>query len=725
MALILSVPTVLLAGLSILGVADQTRVTRQADAAVAGVELVLATQELIHSLQRERGLTSGLLGGETGYRAQVDAQRRRSDESRAALDRLLARGGSPGAGAVRAALGRLAELGTTRGSVDAGRIARPVMLDFYTAAITALNDAAAGGDLTQPDPELRRGLAALSVLGRAKEATALERGHLNGVFAVGSFTQDDYLRFTEVRATKLDAFAQFSRTATPRRALALESALRTPAAVTAAAYEQRALGGARGERLGLNPPTWWDAMTTVVDDMRTVQRGIGDDVRARAAQIETGATQRLAGYAAAAVLTLVAALLVWLSTFRSIVRPLGALAGEARDAAERRLPAAMERIQAAEDPATVVPDSVRSELARRDDEFAAVTEALDHLRETAVRLAVEQAVMRRNTAESLANLGRRNQNLVRRQLGFITALEREETDPDQLADLFELDHLATRMRRNAESLLVLVGEHGPRRRSGPVAVGDVLRSAFAEVEDYRRVVLRRADDALVQGSAAAEISHLLAELIENALAFSPPELEVEVQARGTGAEYHIAIVDQGVGMTPEAMATANARLRGEQNFLVTPARNLGHYVVGVLAARLGIEVRLHDSPLNGVTARVALPANLLAAPPAKPVPAGSAAHAGTGRRAAPEPGHATAAGRVAVASPPADDLATTRNGLVKRRPGDRALRRPARPAGSPAPNGVERSPGEVRSMLDDLRSGVRRAQQDRPGGPPAYPTESD
>src|SRR5205807_2664771 len=152
-------------------------------------------------------------------------------------------------------------------------------------------------------------------------------------------------------------------------------------------------------------------------------------------------------------------------------------------------------------------------------------------------------------------------------------------------------------------------------------VGDVLRSAFAEVEDYQRVVLPWVEDAWVTGTAAAEVSHLLAELVENALTFSPPDQKVVVHAHKAGSRYHITIVDQGVGMSPATLATANSRLRGEQSFLVAPTKNLGHYVVGQLAERLGVLVWLYDTPGGGVTCRVVLPAALFevpekAAPPA-------------------------------------------------------------------------------------------------------------
>jgi hypothetical protein len=248
---------------------------------------------------------------------------------------------------------------------------------------------------------------------------------------------------------------------------------------------------------------------------------------------------------------------------------------------------------------------------RATTEIRSVADALDRLQGAAYQLATEQALQRRRTIESLANLGRRNQNLIRRQLGFITALEHEEIDPSALANLFELDHLATRMRRNAASLLVLVGASSPRQWPTAIPIADVIRAAVSEVEEYRRVVLRRVDDALVLGTGVGSIAHLMSELIENGLTFSPPDSEVEVQGRRLVDSYLIAVTDQGVGMSSEDLQRANGRLRGEEDFIAAPTRFLGHFVVGRLARETGIQVELLPSPVTGVTARVTLPATLL------------------------------------------------------------------------------------------------------------------
>jgi anti-sigma regulatory factor (Ser/Thr protein kinase) len=168
------------------------------------------------------------------------------------------------------------------------------------------------------------------------------------------------------------------------------------------------------------------------------------------------------------------------------------------------------------------------------------------------------------------------------------------------------------MRRNAESLLVLAGEASPRPWAQPLTVTDVIRAALSEVEEYRRVTLRRIDQIKVNGSVVAEVAHLLAELVENALSFSPPDSDVEIEGRRTSNGYLIAIVDHGLGMSPEAIAEANVRLSGSASFMAEPTKFLGHYVVGSLAKRHSIDVRLGEAPAAGVVARVLLPAALLA-----------------------------------------------------------------------------------------------------------------
>ncbi|WDF41230.1 nitrate- and nitrite sensing domain-containing protein [Streptomyces sp. T12] len=619
MAIVLAVPTCLLLALIGLGVADRAADWSAARGTEAQVGVLLRAQELVREVQRERGLTNGLLGGEAGYRDDVAAQRGRTDEARDALSAALDEesGALPGAAvsALRAADDPLATLTATREDVDAGTADRAATLRTYTKAVTALIDAESAGT-PDGDRRIAQGVQALQALARATEAVALERGSLNGVFAAGRFRAGEYLDFTEVRAARVAALGQFRQLAGGDQESALDGAFGTAAARRVGGYEARAERGADGSALAVPPGRWWADMTTLVDDLHGVQRAVGDDVRARADEAGSAATRQLGGFLALGALILAVAVALAVFSARSITRPLGALADEADAVAGSRLPEAVRQIQEADPDTPPAPQFARPRPPGGAREISRLAAALRNVEDTAVGLAAEQAVLRRTSTESLASLGRRNQSLLNRQLGLITTLESQELDPDALAELFELDHLATRMRRNAESLLVLAGEESPARSwKGTVAVADVVRSAVSEVEQYRRVAAVDIQQCGVRGHCVAELSHLLAELVENALMFSPPKQPVEVYGWRDGAEYCLAVVDRGIGMTPERLAESNAVLAGKGDSLHTaPTRFLGHHVVGALAARLGAHVELRPTQGTGVTAYVALPAVLIQEP---------------------------------------------------------------------------------------------------------------
>jgi signal transduction histidine kinase len=234
---------------------------------------------------------------------------------------------------------------------------------------------------------------------------------------------------------------------------------------------------------------------------------------------------------------------------------------------------------------------------------------------------------RRFTSEMLVNLARRNQSMLYRQLDIINQLEEKEQDPDALSDLFTLDHLATRVRRNAENLLVLAGEQPPRTWSAPVPLRDVVRAAIAETEDLDRVVFAVDDAIAVAGQSVADLTHLLAELTENAVRFSPPDTVVTVRVRPDRRDegaYMMTIEDWGVGMPPDDLAAANELLARPRDVDLAVAQRLGFHVVSRLAARHAIGVSLSTTPGSGVTAIVSLPAELFAETGDRPAPAPAA-----------------------------------------------------------------------------------------------------
>jgi signal transduction histidine kinase len=739
--------------------------------------VAMSMADVVHQLQLERGLTNGLLFDDQRFQQMLLDQRGNTDRALTQLGQTLDGSTISGRDVVRRALDTLnAGLTEIRGGVDARHADRGQTFDYYTDRIAAFNGIQFGlaespGSDQAHSSELRSRWKTLAYVNTTIEQTAQEAAFMTGIFAQDHIQLGDYVRFISTRARRDQAITIARLTATPAEVASWRAVLAGPdagavnlAENVAAAFPQNSLGHR------VDDLTWWNRNAGLLDQEHSVRATLGADIHATAQNEQRHAELVLAIYLFGAVLIAAVEVFLVLGSMRSIIRPLAALQKEADDVASNRLPSSVTTWHAQAEPTPPQPVQTPSTAGA---EIASVAEALDRVQTTAFELAAEQAQLRKNTTESLANLGRRNQNLVRRLLGFISELEKEELDPSALSNLFELDHLATRMRRNAESLLVLVGEISPRPWAEPIPLGDIIRAGLSEVEAYRRVVLRRVDETFVIGSAAGELAHMLAELIENGLAFSPPDLEVEIYGRRNGAGYILAVVDHGVGMTKEELAIANARLRGEEEYLVAPTRFLGHYVVGRLAQRLGIDVELTVSPVGGIAARLALPTDLIVdrkalasgsgaewqevsayaagrpseaieaatvdtAPPKPDRPADGTAEATatdgvardsgrTVRRPAPAgPGNIRQpidAVVVETSRPVRPDVQLTRNGLVKRNrevapaaPPNAAV--PATgftPPVYPAPI-QERTPEEVRNMLSQFRSGHQRGEHVKPDG---------
>jgi signal transduction histidine kinase len=294
-------------------------------------------------------------------------------------------------------------------------------------------------------------------------------------------------------------------------------------------------------------------------------------------------------------------------------RRLRALRDAADDLAIQRLPGVVERLGRGDH---VDVSAEAPPLEAGPDEIGQVAAAFNRVQETAVRVAIEQAELRQGVRDVFLSLARRSQSLLHRQLGLLDAMERRATTPDALAELFRVDHLATRMRRNAENLIVLSGATAGRTWRKPVPMVDVMRAALAEVEDFSRVtVLPPAQVALV-GPAVGDVIHLLAELVENAVSFSPPHTAIRLSGAGAGDMFVIEVEDRGLGMTEEQRTEANAALRVPPEFLLDGTAQLGLYVVARLAHRHAIAVELRESPYGGTTAVVTLPSALVTAPSA-------------------------------------------------------------------------------------------------------------
>jgi signal transduction histidine kinase len=338
----------------------------------------------------------------------------------------------------------------------------------------------------------------------------------------------------------------------------------------------------------------------------SLTNAVNNELKSKEDTAKNSAWQRLIGLLGLAFLALAGAIIGSRGVMSSLLEPVEALTEQANRAAHQEIPALVAAINTME-PGTELMQATPFPVAG-NDEFSQLAKALNVMQDTAVSMAVDQARNRRGVSESLINLGRRNQGLLARTLTFIAELEQNERNPETLTHLFRLDHLTTRMRRNAESLLVLAGSEPPRVWTESVPISDIIRASLSEIESYGRVDLAGLDAAKVKGTSVSDLAHLLAELMENATNFSPPSSRVVVIGSNVSEGYLLSIRDNGIGMTQDEIDEANRRLSDAAMGDVTPSKVLGHYVVSKLAARHGIRVGLSQTiGSSGVTAEVLVP----------------------------------------------------------------------------------------------------------------------
>jgi signal transduction histidine kinase len=358
---------------------------------------------------------------------------------------------------------------------------------------------------------------------------------------------------------------------------------------------------------GITSETWFAAATGTFDAYRSVEKTLVDKAVADASQIAEDAKRDAFITGAIVVVALLAALVIAALMARAMGRSMRRLRNAAFKVAEQRLPMLVDQLSRT-DPGRV-DTRVQPIPITSHDEIGEVARAFDQVHREAVRLAAEQALLRGNVNAIFTNLSRRNQGLIEGQLTLITELENHEADPDQLENLFQLDHLATRMRRNGENLLVLAGAEPSRRWDQPVPLIDVMRAASSEVENYERIELTGVPDTDIHGTAVTDLVHLLAELLENATTFSSPQTRVRVTAtRLPDGRVMIEIHDKGIGLTAEDFADINHRLANPPTVDAAISQRMGLFVVGRLAERHGIRVQLRPSGEQaGTTSLVMLP----------------------------------------------------------------------------------------------------------------------
>jgi hypothetical protein len=622
---ILIAPLVALTLLTSLGIGANLATKVQAEDLRQEAAFATTLSRLVHELQHERDLSAGWVSG-----GRADDGRRDLDDQQARVNRALEAlrkdaqalkdDGSSFYGKVQTSLNGFSRLAEVRQSVedDSAATSAQQVLDSYSKLIGNLLAVDFEIARTADNHTLTRNVAAFVAMARLKEAASQERGLLHAVTAAGKFAPGEAQRLSALAGSQESWRSQFNAAATPEQHQALDQTLERADSEQATQLRDDVLGigpfqlatTAPSQPTTISPADWFRASTARIELLRGMEEDLLGDVDATAAAVQAGGSRR------ALIYTVILTALLWLTVglvllmATSMVRPLRTLTRTANEVADVRLPGLVEQLQQAKDPREldVVPEPVPVDST---DEIGQVSAAFNSVHSTAIQVATEQAALRRSIGDMFLNLARRSQTLIDRQLELMDDLEREETDPQTLENLFKLDHLATRMRRNSEDLIVLSGEAPPRRWTQPLPLLEVVRAAVAEVEDYQRVELLPIDETTgLAGHAVSDVVHLLAELIENATSFSAPGTKVQIAGQHISSGYVLEIEDRGLGMSDEELVEANERLANPPIVDFALSRMLGLYVVARLAQRYNIKVQLRHSWYGGITALVLLPPSL-------------------------------------------------------------------------------------------------------------------
>lgn len=505
-------------------------------------------------------------------------------------------------------IGRLDSLHDRRQAIDFGNVGRAQIFTDYTTTIGDIN-AMLGALSTLNNSDVARDTKVQVELANAREVLSQEDALLSGMLAAGRPTPAERTQFTELVGTHRYLYAQ---TAPDLRDPDRDYYIRITSTRQYARLKNLEDRFTRrvpsGKALGDIPVVWKTTVDSVLTRFRGMELSATSGAQARINPIATGILLRVALTGGLGLLAVAVPLAMSIWVARSVVRQLGAVRRAALELANERLPSVIERLRRGE---TVDAAAEAPPLKFGTEEIDQVGQAFNVARWTAIQSAIEEAALRRSFSEVYINLARRNQTLVQRQLTLLDAMERRVSEPDELEDLFRLDHLATRMRRHADGLIILGGQTPGRGWRKPVPVVDVVRAAAAEVEDYARVTVTPMPRFAIHGPAVADLIHLLAELIENATLFSPPDTAVQVTGQTVGHGFAIEVEDRGLSMDPERLAMANERLSKPPEFDPADSAQIGLFVVSRLAQRHNIEVTLRKSPYGGTTAIVLLPEQIV------------------------------------------------------------------------------------------------------------------
>ncbi|WP_038509041.1 sensor histidine kinase [Amycolatopsis japonica] len=569
-------------------------------------------------VQEERRLALRELAGDRSQHATLTEQRAKTDAAAQGVAAHLQKfiGDSPDSVQRNIATlnGLLQKMPQIRQSADSGQLPLLDAFTFYNQILDQFVDGLTG--LAQDAPNAENAYQRITAVPLFTAIDQMQRANALAAAAVagGGFTDETYRAYvTEVGSYRSQLESSVSRMLPDVKAKFDQLVASDPwKAVNT--VENTFLQNSKAT-LPIPEQTWLQAARGVSDAM---MRGFVEQSGTATTQAVDDADRTLITSAIAAAIALLVAIGVFVIALRLSNRLIGRLARlreDTLDVAEIRLPELVDRVRAGE---PVDLDDKGHFLDHGDDEIGQVAEAFNKAQQTAIAAAVEEARTREGTKTVFLNIAHRSQVIVHRQLKVLDQAERKQEDPEQLDTLFQLDHLSTRARRNAENLIILGGGQPGRQWRKPVTLAELTRGASAETEDFARVKTAKMPAMAVQGPVVGDLVHLLAELIDNATSFSPPQSRVELRGNVVGKGVVIEVEDQGLGIEPEQAAELNAMLADPPDFgimALSAEPRLGLFVVARLAARHGISVHLRESAYGGTRAIVLVRTDLLAPVP--------------------------------------------------------------------------------------------------------------
>ncbi|WP_344457802.1 ATP-binding protein [Actinocorallia aurantiaca] len=667
--------------------------------------VVEPVERLTASLQHERRMSLALLADSpTIGRVGLQAQRARTDEAR---DLFVDAYRDPGFDEISTDLIELRTSGlvqdlerldTFRTEIDKAGTDRATVLERYTELIVAGNmifDAADVGDST-----INRDTRVQVALAHAHELIAYEDSLLTGALTAGAPTREEHAEFIKTVGAQRSRYAEIVKMMNPEDRAYFERLQSSDHYLRFQELEDRLVAD-RGTRAApaVDAGKWHTAGERWLNDLVRFHSDTREALSVRATEYAEGILLRLALAGGLGLIAVIFSVTFGVRTGRRMVRENRRMVRALNGFTDDRLPNISERVHAGEE---IDPDEGMPPDDFTITEVARVHEAFAKSRRAVVAATVSEVAARRGLGEVFVNLARRNQVLLQRLLRLLDAMERKAASPEELNDLFEIDHLVTRMRRHAEGLVILAGRPAGRTWRHAVPLVDVVRAAVAEVEEYQRVrIPPMPEDLAVSGTATADVVHLLAELIENATMFSPPEMQVQITAQAVAHGLALEVEDRGLGLDDDTREALNRTLAQAPDFDLFDSARLGLFVVARLAKRHDVQVRLRSSPYGGTTAIVVLPSSVLADAEKEPetprTPSGAAPRPSPKRE---QP----------VAVPPVQE------GELPRRVRQRNLAPQLRDqggAGAPAEaGGSVRPPEQARSLMSAMQQGWQRGRDE-------------